>query len=124
MLPSILHGCEFDTISSFSIKNFVPDIFDQTSSTNTSADTSLASVRTMITINIQRTHNNVSALAAMGYSRIFAPICLLSTVVNRLIDLSEQNDKLLLPIYLEKSISNPISVIYIILYAGYATKNK
>jgi hypothetical protein len=31
MLPSILHGCHFDTISSFSIKNFVPDIFDQTS---------------------------------------------------------------------------------------------
>jgi hypothetical protein len=31
MLPSILHGCHFDTISSFSIKNFVPDIFDQIS---------------------------------------------------------------------------------------------
>jgi hypothetical protein len=31
MLPSTLHGCHFDTISSFSIKNFVPDIFDQTS---------------------------------------------------------------------------------------------
>jgi hypothetical protein len=31
MLSSILHGCHFDTISSFSIKNFVPDIFDQTS---------------------------------------------------------------------------------------------
>jgi hypothetical protein len=30
MLPSILHGYHFDTISSFSIKNFVPDIFDQT----------------------------------------------------------------------------------------------
>jgi hypothetical protein len=33
MLPSILHGCHFDTISSFSLKNFVPDIFDQTSYT-------------------------------------------------------------------------------------------
>jgi hypothetical protein len=31
MLPSILHGCHFDTISSFSTKKFVPDIFDQTS---------------------------------------------------------------------------------------------
>jgi hypothetical protein len=31
MLSSILHGCHFDTISSFSTKNFVPDIFDQTS---------------------------------------------------------------------------------------------
>jgi hypothetical protein len=31
MLPSIPCGCHFDTISSFSIKNFVPDIFDQTS---------------------------------------------------------------------------------------------
>jgi hypothetical protein len=31
MLPSILHGCHFDTISSFSIKNSVPDDFDQTS---------------------------------------------------------------------------------------------
>jgi hypothetical protein len=31
MLPSIVHGCHFDTISSFSLKNFVPDIFDQTS---------------------------------------------------------------------------------------------
>jgi hypothetical protein len=31
MLPSILHGCHFDTISSSSIKNSVPDIFDQTS---------------------------------------------------------------------------------------------
>jgi hypothetical protein len=31
MLPSILHGCHFDTICSFSVKNFVPDIFDQTS---------------------------------------------------------------------------------------------
>jgi hypothetical protein len=30
MLPSILHGCNFDTISSFSIKNFVLNIFDQT----------------------------------------------------------------------------------------------
>jgi hypothetical protein len=30
MLPSILHGCHFNTISSFSPKNFVPDIFDQT----------------------------------------------------------------------------------------------
>jgi hypothetical protein len=30
MLPSILHGCRCDTISSFSIKNVVPDIFDQT----------------------------------------------------------------------------------------------
>jgi hypothetical protein len=27
MLPSILHGCHFDTISSFSVKNVVPDIF-------------------------------------------------------------------------------------------------
>jgi hypothetical protein len=31
MLPSILHGCHFNTISSFFLKNFVPDIFDQTS---------------------------------------------------------------------------------------------
>jgi hypothetical protein len=31
MLPSALDGCHFDTICSFSIKNFVPDIFDQTS---------------------------------------------------------------------------------------------
>jgi hypothetical protein len=31
MLPSILHCCHFDTISSFSSKQFVPDIFDQTS---------------------------------------------------------------------------------------------
>jgi hypothetical protein len=31
MLPSVLHGCHFDTISSFSIKNFAPDIFDHTS---------------------------------------------------------------------------------------------
>jgi hypothetical protein len=31
ILPSILHGCHFDTISIFSFKNFVPDIFDQTS---------------------------------------------------------------------------------------------
>jgi hypothetical protein len=31
MLPSNLHGYHFDTISSFSIRNFVPDIFDQTS---------------------------------------------------------------------------------------------
>jgi hypothetical protein len=30
MLPSILHGCHFDIISSFSIQNVVPDIFDQT----------------------------------------------------------------------------------------------
>jgi hypothetical protein len=30
MLPSILHGCHFDTISSFS-KNVAPYIFDQTS---------------------------------------------------------------------------------------------
>jgi hypothetical protein len=30
MLPSILHGCHFDTIS-FSIKYYVLDIFDQTS---------------------------------------------------------------------------------------------
>jgi hypothetical protein len=28
MLPSILHGCHFDTTSSFSTENFVPDIFD------------------------------------------------------------------------------------------------
>jgi hypothetical protein len=27
MLPSILHGCHFDTISSLSLKNVVPDIF-------------------------------------------------------------------------------------------------
>jgi hypothetical protein len=33
MLPSILHGCHFDTIRSSSIKNVVPDIFDQTSCT-------------------------------------------------------------------------------------------
>jgi hypothetical protein len=32
MLPSILHGCHFDTISCFSFENFVPDIFYQTSS--------------------------------------------------------------------------------------------
>jgi hypothetical protein len=31
MLLSILHGCHFDTISSFSTKKIVPDIFDQTS---------------------------------------------------------------------------------------------
>jgi hypothetical protein len=31
MLPNILHGCPLDTSSSFAIKNFVPDIFDQTS---------------------------------------------------------------------------------------------
>jgi hypothetical protein len=31
MLPSILHGFHFDTISSFSFQYFVPDIFDQTS---------------------------------------------------------------------------------------------
>jgi hypothetical protein len=31
MLPRILHGCHFDTISSFSFKNVVPGIFDQTS---------------------------------------------------------------------------------------------
>jgi hypothetical protein len=31
MLPSILQSCHFDTISSFSIKNVVLDIFDQTS---------------------------------------------------------------------------------------------
>jgi hypothetical protein len=31
MMPSILRGCHFDTISSFCIKNFVPNIFDQTS---------------------------------------------------------------------------------------------
>jgi hypothetical protein len=31
MLSSILHGCHFDTISSFSSKNFVPDIFYLTS---------------------------------------------------------------------------------------------
>jgi hypothetical protein len=30
MLPSILHDFHFDIISSFSIKNFVPDISDQT----------------------------------------------------------------------------------------------
>jgi hypothetical protein len=30
-MSSILHGCHFGTISSFCIKNFVPDIFDQTS---------------------------------------------------------------------------------------------
>jgi hypothetical protein len=27
MLPSILHGCHFDAVSSFSLKNFVLDIF-------------------------------------------------------------------------------------------------
>jgi hypothetical protein len=32
MLPSTLHGCHFDTTGSFSIQNFVPDIFYQTSS--------------------------------------------------------------------------------------------
>jgi hypothetical protein len=31
MLPSILHGRHFNTIGGFSFKNFVPDIFDQTS---------------------------------------------------------------------------------------------
>jgi hypothetical protein len=31
MFPSILHGCHLDTISSFSIENVVPGIFDQTS---------------------------------------------------------------------------------------------
>jgi hypothetical protein len=30
MLPSILHGCHFDTISSFSTNNFDPDIFYHT----------------------------------------------------------------------------------------------
>jgi hypothetical protein len=33
MLPSILHGCHFDTISSFSINNFVPGIFIRPRST-------------------------------------------------------------------------------------------
>jgi hypothetical protein len=33
MLLSILHGCHFVTISSFSAKNSVSDIFDQTSYT-------------------------------------------------------------------------------------------
>jgi hypothetical protein len=29
MLPNILYGCHFDTVSSFCIKNFALDIFDQ-----------------------------------------------------------------------------------------------